>query len=172
MYYDMKKHDCGEICNREDVDTFYVGRKQWKTYWLPKYNDEALFEKDNYKTLCSAQKRRIVIMLSTGCDYCISQLIKNKSNEYDPLGFESFISGASFYINHPMFCPRILISNQAKEKLKLANRELRRPDCPCQRENFRTLLLKSTRDEIVKRCHNLSKMDIFLKNLPETINQS
>ena len=105
-------------------------------------------------------------MLSTGCDYCISQLIMNKSNEYDPLplphllldiskmGFESFMSGASFHINHPLFCPQILISNQAKEKLKLANRELRRQDCPCQRESFRALLLKSTHDEIGKRCHD------------------
>ena len=49
MYYDMNKHKCGERCNREDVDAFHVGRRQWKTYWFPKYNDGKLFEKDNYK---------------------------------------------------------------------------------------------------------------------------
>ena len=72
-------------------------------------------------------------MLSSGCEYCINQLTTNRSNKYDPLplphllldvnkiDFESFLSGGSFHINHPLFCTKILISNQAKEKLDLAN---------------------------------------------------
>ena len=105
-------------------------------------------------------------MLSSGCNYCIDQLTTNKSNEDDLLplphllldvnkmGFKSFLSGGSFDFNHPLFCPQILISNQAIEKLNLANRELKRPNCPCQYKSFKVLLLKSTHDEILNRCHN------------------
>ena len=151
---EMKRHDCPERCNRENVDAIYVGRRQWKTNWYPKYDGESLFEKDNYKKFCSSQKRRIALMLSTGCDYCVSQFIKNKSNEYDPLplphllldtskmGFQSFINGASFHINHPIFCPRILMSNQANEKLRSANNEVRRSNCTCQNQNFYKTIFK------------------------------
>ena len=147
-----------------------------------------MFEHDNYKTLCSAQKRKIAIMLLSGCDYCTNQLTTNKSNEYDPMllphllldankmGFESFTSGGSFHFNHPLFCPRILISNQAKEKLELANRELKRPDCPCQREKFKGLLQKALMKKLLKNVimENvyLNKMEISLKNLPKNINQT
>ena len=154
---------------------FYGGNRPWQTYWYPRNTrNEAMFEHDNYKTLCSAQKRKIAIMLSSGCDYCTNQLTTNKSNEYDPMllphllldvnkmGFESFASGGSFHFNRPLFCPRILISNQAKEKLNLANKELRRPDCPCQRENFKGLLLNSIHEEIAKKCNN--GKCIFKKN--------
>ena len=87
-------------------------------------------------------------MLSSGCNYCINQLTTNKYI------YNIFTSGGSFHFNHPLFCPRILISNQAKEKLNLAYRELKRPDCPCQRENFKGLLLKSTHEEIAKKCND------------------
>ena len=130
--------------------------------WYPKNSKgEAMFQQDNYKTLCNSQKRRISIMLSSGCNYCIDQLTTNKSNEDDLLplphllldvnkmGFKSFLSGGSFDFNHPLFCPQILISNQAIEKLNLASKELKRPDCPCQHKSFKVLFLKSTHDEIV-----------------------
>ena len=79
MYHDMKKRNCKERCDREEVDVFYAGHRPWKTCWYQKFSKgEPMFQQDNYKTLCSAQKRRIAIMLSSGCDYCISQLITNK----------------------------------------------------------------------------------------------
>ena len=116
----MKKPNCGERRNREDVDVFYVRRRPWQTYWYPRNSrGEAMFEQDNYKTLCSAQKRRIAIMLSSVCDYCINQLTTNKYI------YNIFTSGGSFHFNHPLICPQILISNQAKEKLNLAYRELK-----------------------------------------------
>ena len=46
------------------------------------------------------------------------------------------------------------MSNQANEKLRSANRELRRSNCRCQYPNFTRLFLKSTHDEIMKKCHN------------------
>ena len=86
MYHDMKKQNCKEKCDREDLDVFYVGHRPWMTCWYPKNSKgEAIFQQDNYKTLCNYQKRRISIMLSSGCNYCIDQLTTNKSNEDDLL---------------------------------------------------------------------------------------
>ena len=83
IYNDMKKHDCGQRCNREEVKAFNTGRRSWNVNWNPKYNDERLFDKEIYKKLCSSQRRRIALVLNTGCDYCVNKLLNNKSNGYD-----------------------------------------------------------------------------------------
>ena len=85
IYNDMKKHDCGQRCNREEVKALNTGKRSWNVNWNPKYNGERLFDKDIYKKLCSSQRRRIALVLNRGCDYCVSKLLNNKSNGYDSL---------------------------------------------------------------------------------------
>ena len=39
IYSEMKKHDCGQRCNREEVKAFNTGKRSWNVNWSPKYND-------------------------------------------------------------------------------------------------------------------------------------
>ena len=70
------------------------------------------------------------------------------------MGFQLSIDGVSFHMNHPIFCPRILMSNQANEKLRSANNELGKSGCPCQSERFMRLLSQDTRYEFTRKCNN------------------
>ena len=166
IYNDMKKHDCGQRCNREEVKAFNIGKRFWNVNWNPKYNNEKLFDKENYKKLCNSQKRRIALVLNTGCNYCVYKLLNNKSNGYDSLplphllldttkmGFQLFLEGASFHINHPIFCPRVLMSNQANEKPKSANNELVKLGCPCQSKSLMNIVSSEIYQELIRKCNN------------------
>ena len=125
FYFDMQKYSCGARCNQDDIDPFYVEKRPWKTYWNPYVHSSntKLFELDKFKNLCRTQRRRISLMMSSGCDYCLEQLAIGNTNslplphlllDMNLLNFQSFLSNGSFHFNHPLFCPRVLDSNQVQ----------------------------------------------------------
>ena len=70
------------------------------------------------------------------------------------MGFQLFLDGASFHINHPIFCPRVLMSNQANEKLKSANNELVKLGCPCQSNSLMNIVSSEIYQELIRKCNN------------------